>query len=320
MLGGGPVAGAVAPAGEPERPAVRVSDPAHIISLVPWLLHFQPGNADLVVMGTAPPRHRVTLTQRYDLGGLASPVLGAGMARHAVAMLAAQGCTRVTVVGFGPDRLVAPAAARLRQATSAAGLEQGELLRADGGRWWSYLCTNPDCRPPYGTPYSPGGDPVTAAFQAAGAPAPLASRDALAATIAPATGTEAASMQLAMRRAATRAGRLDARGSQPGRKARQPPVVISGIRAVTAAIRTYRHGGSITSGDQLAWLALTRCWPTPPAGSRSVTGRGSAFRRPWPGGSPRWPPPRPIAALSSSSRCAWRTARRSSTCTPRPRC
>jgi hypothetical protein len=34
-------------------------------------------------------------------------------------------------------------------------------------------------------------------------------------------------------------------------------MVISGVRAVTAAIRAYRNGGSITSHDQLAWLAFT---------------------------------------------------------------
>jgi hypothetical protein len=34
MRGGSRAAGAVAPAGEPDRPVARVSDPAHIISLV----------------------------------------------------------------------------------------------------------------------------------------------------------------------------------------------------------------------------------------------------------------------------------------------
>jgi len=231
-----------------------------VISLVPWLLGFQPGNADLVVIGTAAPRGRVTLTWRWDLPDPATPVL-AVQARHAVAALSVQGCTKAVVIGFGLDRLVAPAIALVREAATAVGLELGDLLRADGGQYWSYLCTSPKCCPPEGTPYNPDANPVTAAFQAAGAPPPQASRDAVAATIAPATGAEAASMNQAMRRATVRACRLDQRGNRPGRKASQPPLAISGIRAVTAAIKAYRDGGTITSYEQLAWLALTLAMP-----------------------------------------------------------
>jgi hypothetical protein len=243
-----------------QLPVVPVKGPAQVISLVPWLLGFQPGNADLVIIGTAPPRGRVTLTWRWDLPDPATPVL-AVQARHAVAALAVQGCTKAVVIGFGPDPLVAPAIATVREAAMAAGIELGDLLRVQAGRYWSYLCTSPKCCPPEGTPCNSDTNPVTAAFQAAGAPPPQASRDAVAATIAPATGAEAASMNQAMRRATVRARRLDQRAAQPGRKARQPPLVISGIRAVTAAIKAYRNGGTITSYDQLAWLTLTLAMP-----------------------------------------------------------
>ncbi len=241
---------------DPGVPVVTVTGPAQVISLVPWLLGFQPGNADLVVIGTAPPRGRVTLTWRWDLPGPAAQVLAA-QARRAVAALAVQGCTRVVAVGFGPGRLVAPAIALIRQAVTAAGLEIGDLLRAHGGRYWSYLCTSPKCCPPEGTPYDPDTSAVTAAYQAAGAPPPQASRDAVAATIAPATGAEAASMCQAMERAALRARRLDQRAARHGRKARQPPLVISGIRAVTAAVKAYRDGVVVTGYNQLAWLTAT---------------------------------------------------------------
>jgi hypothetical protein len=98
---------------------------------------------------------------------------------------------------------------------------------------------------------------VTAAYQTAGAPPPRASRDAVAATIAPAAGAEASPMRQAMERAALRARHLDQRVARPGRTARQPPLVISGIRAVTAAIKAYRDGGVVTGYDQLAWLTVT---------------------------------------------------------------
>jgi hypothetical protein len=68
-------------------------------------------------------------------------------------------------------------------------------------------------------------------------------------------------MLQAMERAALRARRLDQRGSRPGRKARQPPLVISGTRAASAAIKAYRGGGTITSYGQLAWLAVTVAVP-----------------------------------------------------------
>jgi hypothetical protein len=245
---------------DPGLPVVPVKGPAQVISLVPWLLGFQPGNADLVVIGTAPPRGQVTLTWRWDLPDPATPVL-AIQARHAIAALAVQGCTKALAVGFGPDRLVAPAVTLVRKAATAAGLEIGDLLRADGGRYWSYLCTSPRCCPPEGTPYHLDASPVTAAYQAAGAPPPQASRDAVAAGIAPATGAEAALMLQAMERAALRARRLDQQGSRPGRKARQPPLAISGTRAVSAAIKAYRGGGTITSYGQLAWLAVTLAVP-----------------------------------------------------------
>jgi hypothetical protein len=240
----------------PELPVVAVKGPAQVISLVPWLLGFRHGNADLVVIGTSPPRGRVTLTWRWDLPGPATPVLAA-QARRAVVALVVQGCTKAMVIGFGPDRLVAPAIALVREAVTAAGLEIGDLLRADGGRYWSYLCTSPGCCPPEGTYYDPDASPVTAAYQTAGAPPPRASRDAVAATIAPAAGAEASPMRQAMERAALRARHLDQRVARPGRTARQPPLVISGIRAVTAAIKAYRDGGVVTGYDQLAWLTVT---------------------------------------------------------------
>jgi Domain of unknown function (DUF4192) len=249
------------PVGEPECPAILASSPAGVVGLVPWLLRYLPGDADLVVIGTVPPRGRVRLTVRLDLPDPAIPVLAAAQTRHAVAVLAVQGCTRVTVVGFGADQLIAPAVARVLQAATAAGLEPGALLRAHGGRYWSYSRTHPGPRPAEGIPYSLDSDPVAVAFQAAGAPPPLASRDALATTIAPATRAEAASMSLAIRRATLRARRLDKRGDRPGRRARQLLLVISGIRAVTGTIRVYQDDGSITSHDQFAWLALTLAIP-----------------------------------------------------------
>jgi hypothetical protein len=242
-------------ASEPEV-IVRVKDPAQLMVLVPYQLGFQPAAGDMVVMGTVPPRNRVRLTLRWDLPDPGVSELAAVHARDAVAAFTAEGCTQVAVVGFGPDRLVAPSVTALREAARERGLKVLELLRAEDGRCWSYLCTNPECCPPDGTPYSPAGSPVAAAYQAAGARV-LASRDVLAATIAPATGAEADSMRVAYLRATERSARNIARDVQrraAGKESR--PYATAEHRAGKTAIKAYRAGGSITSHEELAWLAL----------------------------------------------------------------
>jgi hypothetical protein len=240
---------------EPAR-IVTVRNSAQLINLVPYQLGFQPASGDIVVMGTAPPGNRVQFTLRWDLPGPDVPQLAAARARHAVAALAASECTRVAVVGFGPDQVVTPSITLVREAVRAAGLKAWDLLRADGGRYWSYLCTDPACCPPEGVPYGPAGDPVAAVFETTGARV-LASRDVLAATVAPATGAEAASMLAAVVRAARRSARNSARQARrraAGKESR--PHSTAEHRAVRAVITTYRQGGTITGHDQLAWLAL----------------------------------------------------------------
>ena len=243
------------PVSEPKQ-VVAVTNLAQLVTLVPYLLGFRPSSGDMVAMGMVPPGNRIHLTLRWDLPDPDIPVLAAAHARRAVAALAASGCTQVAVVGFGSDRLVAPSITVAREAAKTAGLKVWDLLRADGGRCWSYLCTDPACCPPDGTPCSPLGDPVAAACQAAGVRV-LAGRDVLAATIAPATGAEAASMRAAVLRAARRSARNTARQAKrraAGKDSR--PNATAGHRAVKAAITTYRRGGTITSHDELAWLAL----------------------------------------------------------------
>ncbi len=244
----------VARDGGPGLTVVRVSTPVQAITLVPYLLGFHPAEWDLVLVGTIPPRGRVHLTLRLDLPARPGDALAAAQARYGVALLSAHGCTMVTVVGYGPDAVIGPALRAAREAARAAGLRLAGLLRADAGRWWSCQCTRPECCPPDGTPYEP--DPaVTTPFDKAGARV-LPGRDVLAATIAPVAGADAEAMRVAMQGAARRLARLSLRASRPGRRASQPPAVIAGVRAVTAAIRLYRQGGTITSHDQLAWLAL----------------------------------------------------------------
>ena len=83
----------------------------------------------------------------------------------------------------------------------------------------------------------------------------LASRDELAATIAPLTGPAAETMRQETARAERIAARLLTRTTTTGSSAR--PLIDRGLKAVQAAITTYRDGGVIELSGQFAWLALT---------------------------------------------------------------
>jgi hypothetical protein len=162
--------------GDATERTVPVGTPGELISLVRYLLGFHPGGGDMVVMGTAPPGNRVRLTLRWDLPGPDVPALAAVHARHAIVVLAVNGCTQVAAVGFGPDQLVAPSVMVLREAATAAGLRTWDLLRADGGRYWSYQCDSPACCPPGGTPCSSAGGPTARRLTRFPAPPPRAAQ------------------------------------------------------------------------------------------------------------------------------------------------
>jgi hypothetical protein len=266
----------------PKGPVVRIADPAAVVNLVPYVLRFRPGDRDLVVIGVAPPQGRVKLTFRYDLPDEPGPLF-TGLARRAAARLAEEGCAHVLIAGFGPDRLVTPAVAVAQEAAEAAGLVVTEALRAEGGRCWSYLCQRAPCCPPEGIECGPAGSPVAAALQAAGIPAPLASRSVLAAALAPPGDAEAGPMRQAMTRARTRADRLARRAGDPGRKPPRSPMEIAGGRAVLAAIRAYQADGSITGHDQAAWLlrVLAEDQARDMAWALTVPGQREAHLRLW---------------------------------------
>jgi hypothetical protein len=227
-------------------PPVRVSTPRQLLSLVPVLLGFYPG-ASVVVLGLSSPRGTLKVSQRcpgYDPG---DPDGAARTVRDVVALLARQQCLRATAVGYGPDERVAPFIRLLREQATGHGIELIELLRAEGSRYWSYVCTDPACCPPEGSPYDDTPDPALATLLPEGVPAVLPSRAALAGLIAPSGGEEAASTRGATRRAGQRAARLTRRARQSADPvARRHPVASAGIRAVRAAVRACRQDQAVT--------------------------------------------------------------------------
>jgi len=153
------------PSARPE--VLRLTDPASILTSVPYLVGFDPQES-LVLMALHGPRKRVGLTLRVDLGdgtSRADRVIAAEAAGHVVRELAdAQPAAALAVVytNEGPaggngtragsgahEALVIELTARL----SAAGVELVSVLRVSGGRWWADdPCADISCCPPGGQP------------------------------------------------------------------------------------------------------------------------------------------------------------------------
>ncbi|MFD6714423.1 hypothetical protein AMK25_26430 [Micromonospora sp. TSRI0369] len=209
-----------------EQPRLSVRSPADMVAAVPYLLGFHPADSVVVV---AVRGRRVVFAARGDL-----PAPGANpgpAARHLAQVVARQDADAATVVGYGPATRVTGAVDAIGDALTAAGLVVLDALRVTDGRWWSYLCAEPSCCPPEGTPYDPAASQVSAAAVFAGQVA-LPDRAALAAQVSPVDGP----VRLAMRRATSRARlRLAAltggtssqsgRGSEAGRPHDDPEPV-----------------------------------------------------------------------------------------------
>jgi Domain of unknown function (DUF4192) len=234
------------------QPPIRVGSPADVLAVVPRLLGFHPA-ASLVVIGCSPPRGRVEFAFRYDLPDPPDPGQAADIASHATSVLRKRGTGTAVAVGYGPGALVTPLADALRPALQAASLRLHEFLRVENGRYWSYLCGNPDCCPPDGVPFDLQANHAAAAMTVAGLVA-LPDRAALAATVAPVTGPAAQAMERATRQARERAAALAEpdEGRHPGRSA----LVEVGRCTVRNAIDRYRSGGRFASDDEVAWLSV----------------------------------------------------------------
>ena len=192
---------------------VRIGSPTSLLAVIPVLLGFDPGHS-IVVIGTEPGTALVRITLRYNVPDPRHPRLAAALAEHAISLLAGQGVTTAVAAGYGTDAAVSPVAAALRERAAAAGIAMTELLRADNGRYWSFICRDPECCPPEGTPFDVTDHPAARALRDAGGRV-LADRDALAATVAAVGGQEGAAMRRATRRYVAEAAKCAARLTAP---------------------------------------------------------------------------------------------------------
>ncbi len=248
---GGRDAGVAPDAGTATERRIRIASPASLLAVVPVLLGFEPDNS-MVVIGIEEPGAEVKLTLRYDLP---DPGLAPAVAGHAMSVLTAQRIQTAVGVGYGPEHLVSPVAAALRECAPKTGVTVTELLRAENQRYWSYLCKDPACCPPEGKPFDVTDQPA-ARVMAAERARVLASRDALAATVAPVTGAAAGQMRQATKEAEEQVARAIARAARSGRKASVRRLIATvGLPAVSEGIRRYRGGGRLEP-EEAAWLTV----------------------------------------------------------------
>ncbi|MEU0962164.1 DUF4192 domain-containing protein [Micromonospora aurantiaca] len=192
---------------EPARLSVR--SPADMVAAVPYLLGFHPADSVVVV---AVRGRRVVFAARGDLP---APGVDPGpAARHLAQVVARQDADAATVVGYGPAARVTGVVDAIGDALTAAGLVVLDALRVTEGRWFSYLCVEPSCCPPEGTPYDPAASQVSAAAVFAGQVA-LPDRAALAAQVSPLDGPVRLAMRRATGRARLRLAALTGRPSTP---------------------------------------------------------------------------------------------------------
>jgi hypothetical protein len=231
---------------------VRIGSTDGVLAIVPHLLGFHPSRS-LVVLGISGPRDRITMTFRYDLPDPPDTDLAADIAAHACEVLERQAIPAAIVIGYGPEELVAGPAEYVVGALLHTDVAVREVLRAEGGRYWSALCRDPACCPPGGVSYDPCSHPAAAALNEAGLDA-YPDRAALARTLEPEPGSARAVRQAtsrALRRISRLLGQAERRGDNPaGALAR------AGRASVKEAIGRYRAGGRITDRGRLAFLAV----------------------------------------------------------------
>jgi Domain of unknown function (DUF4192) len=225
---------------------LRLRSPQDVLAATPYLLGFHPADS-LVVLGLV--GKQLVFHVRGDL-------LEAGVPRAALDELAdhygdlfqTREITGVVLVGYGTAERVTPAITAVRRAMGRRQIEVREVLRAADGRFWSYLCKNPECCAPEGTPYEVAGSAVAATATVAGYVA-LPNREAVTRSLDPPVGLALVAAEQATDRASARlCGLLEQGGHQHAVKA-------AGEAALAEAYDRYSGTGQF-SDDELAWLCV----------------------------------------------------------------
>jgi hypothetical protein len=219
------------------EPCLTLTSPTDVLAAVPYLVGFHPVDS-LIVLGLT--HGQAKLATRWPLPfppGTLEP-LSALFDREAV--------THIILIGYGPGDRVTPAVDEARQLAARAGVGVDEALRAEGGRYWSYVCDVPRCCPPEGTPYDPSTSQIAAEATVHGLVA-LPDRQSLERTIAPLTGPVRVSMRRATAEAVAEFRTRLMEATDVNAFTQQ--FVARGLVRVRAALATHAAGGRLDDAE-----------------------------------------------------------------------
>jgi hypothetical protein len=189
-----------------DQPRIRISDPAELIDLVPYLIGFHPYESLVIVgFGAADDRDGpgpMQVALRADLGADSASLdelprlieaLARSSARYAIAVLITE--------EHGPSPRQQPSlqllTSRLGQCLTEADITLLDLLLADEQRWWSLTCADEECCPMDGLPRFPGTSVSAAQATMAGLVA-YTDREELEGLLAPASYPERVRLEPAL--------------------------------------------------------------------------------------------------------------------------
>lgn len=131
------------------RPVARLTTPAELVASLPYSVGFVPTES-LVVLCCHEPRGRAGLCLRFDLPAAADE---AALAREVAERVRFERATRVVLAIYTSDGDQQGLARRALADAVAAELDDlvmTEAVLVRDGRFWSYLCSRPECCPPEG--------------------------------------------------------------------------------------------------------------------------------------------------------------------------
>jgi hypothetical protein len=231
-------------------PTVSLESPADILAAVPYMLGFHPSDS-VVVLGLR--QEALVFQLRGDLPRREEVAEYAG---YYARLVKRQRVTAAMLIGYGEGGAVTPVLMATARRLHRLGIAIPEMLRAHGGRYWSYVCGSADCCPADGTRYDVASSPVAAQATVSGRVA-LPSRTELERRFAPVAGAARTAMRAATARAGERLADLVGARPEEGIAALLAP----GRAAVDAALARHRAGGRLAD-DELAWLSvLLGCTP-----------------------------------------------------------
>ena len=230
------------PSPEPDR--LRLRSASDLLAVVPYLMGFHPSDS-VVLVGFGD--RTVRFVARVDLPEPDDP----GPTRQLAEVADRQAIDEVALVGYGPLARVDPAVLELCVRLEEIGLPVREALRVTDDRYWSYLCDNPQCCAPEGTPFRGETSPVAVSAVVAGCVA-LPDRAAMEQRVASVVGAEREAFAAATAHAEHRISKAFISGDQALVRAR---LVRGGAGLLDRALRRYENGGRL--GDPAAaWLSV----------------------------------------------------------------